>query len=208
MQKPLAGNSNAMFDILKGYKLILASNSPRRKELLMGLGLDFTVQVMHDTDESYPSSLPVALVAEFIALQKAYGCKPHLTPTDLIVTADTVVCVGNQVLGKPKDRKEAIEMLALLSGKSHWVYTGVSLLAQKHQVSFTSKTEVFFSTLTESEMVYYVDTYKPYDKAGAYGVQEWIGFVGVERIEGSYFNVMGLPVHQLYQALRDFPGIC
>ena len=207
MLRLLVGNPNPMFENLKGYQLILASNSPRRKELLMGLGLDFTVQVLHDADESFPSNLPTDLVAEFIALQKADGCKPHLKTTDLIVTADTVVCVGNRILGKPKDRQDAIEMLALLSGKSHWVYTGVSLLTQRHQESFTSRTEVFFSTLSLSEMEHYVDTYKPYDKAGAYGVQEWIGYVGVERIEGSYYNVMGLPIHQLYLALRNFPAL-
>jgi len=196
-----------MLENLQGYHLILASNSPRRNELLGGLGLEYKVKVLKDGDESYPSTLKGADVARYIALQKAEAFRPHIGPDDLIITADTIVCQGDEVFGKPTDRNDAIRMLTALSGKSHFVYTGVCLTSIHHQVSFLAETEVFFCDLSDAETEHYVDFYKPYDKAGAYGVQEWIGFVGVERIEGSYFNVMGLPVHQLYTELKRFPPL-
>ena len=196
-----------MLENLQGYHLILASNSPRRNELLGGLGLEYKVKVLKDGDESYPSTVKGADVARYIALQKAEAFRPHIGPDDLIITADTIVCQGDEVFGKPTDRNDAIRMLTALSGKSHFVYTGVCLTSNHHQVSFLAETEVFFCELSDAETKHYVDFYKPYDKAGAYGVQEWIGFVGVERIEGSYFNVMGLPVHQLYTELKRFPPL-
>ena len=196
-----------MLDNLKGYHLLLASNSPRRNELLGGLGLQYAVRVLKDGDESYPLELKGADVANYIALQKAEAFRPHIGPNDLVITADTIVCQGEEIFGKPTDREDALRMLNALSGKSHFVYTGVCLTSSYHQVSFLAETEVFFCELTEAETEHYVDTYKPYDKAGAYGVQEWIGFVGVESIEGSYFNVMGLPVHQLYTELKRFPPL-
>lgn len=194
-----------MLENLQGYHLILASNSPRRNELLGGLGLKYKVKVLQGGDESYPSNIKGADVAKHIALQKAEAFRPHMTPDDLVITADTIVCQGDAVFGKPIDRADALRMLQALSGTSHFVYTGVCLTSTNHQVIFVAETEVFFCELTDAETEHYVDTYKPYDKAGAYGVQEWIGFVGVERMEGSYFNVMGLPVHQLYTELKHFP---
>ena len=196
-----------MLENLQGYHLILASNSPRRNELLGGLGIEYKVKVLKDGDESYPSTVKGADVARYIALQKAEAFRPHMGSDDLIITADTIVCQGDEVFGKPTDRNDALRMLAALSGKSHFVYTGVCLTSNKHQVTFLAETEVFFCELSEAETEHYVDLYKPYDKAGAYGVQEWIGLVGVERIEGSYFNVMGLPVHQLYTELKRFPPL-
>lgn len=194
-----------MLDNLKGYRLLLASNSPRRNELLGGLGVNYQVKVLKDGDESYPPTLQGADVALHIAMQKAEAFRHQMGPDDLVITADTIVCQGSMVYGKPVDRSDALQMLRSLSGKSHFVYTGVCLTSSQHQVSFLSETEVFFCELSDAEIEHYVDFYKPYDKAGAYGVQEWIGYVGVERIEGSYFNVMGLPVHQLYTELKRFP---
>jgi septum formation protein len=194
-----------MLENLQGYRLILASNSPRRNELLGGLGMDYAVRVLPDSDESYPTHLKGAEIATHIALQKAEAFRPHMAADELIITADTIVCQGFDVFGKPTDREDALRMLKALSGKSHFVYTGVCLTSTHHQVSFLSSTEVFFCELTDAEAQHYVDHYLPFDKAGAYGIQEWIGFVGVERIEGSYFNVMGLPVHQLYTELKRFP---
>jgi septum formation protein len=196
-----------MFENLAEYDLILASNSPRRKELLSGLGLPFLVRTMPDSDESYPDHLQGAEVARYIALQKAEAFRPTMASGDLIITADTIVCCGNDVFGKPEDAADALRMLHALSGKSHHVYTGVCLTSQSHQVAFTAETEVCFSALTEEEIHYYVEHFRPFDKAGAYGVQEWIGYVGVERISGSYYNVMGLPVHKLYTALKEFPAL-
>lgn len=193
-----------MLENLAGYQLILASNSPRRNELMRGLGVEYRVKTLDNVDESYPDELKGADVAAFIACQKAEAFKAHMKDHDLVVTADTIVCKGDLVFGKPVDEADAARMLRNLSGTSHWVYTGVCLTSIAHQHAFTAATEVFFAPLTEEEIQYYIQRYKPYDKAGAYGVQEWIGYVGVERISGSYFNVMGLPVHQLYLALRDF----
>jgi len=193
-----------MLENISGYNLILASNSPRRNELMNGLGLKYSVKILKDVDESYPEKLKGSEVALYVASKKAEAFRKHLKKNDLVITADTIVCMDDQVFGKPSDREEAIGMLQALSGRSHWVYTGVCLTGSKSQRSFTAATEVFFATLTEEEILWYVEHYKPFDKAGAYGVQEWIGFVGVERISGSYFNVMGLPVHKLYTELKEF----
>ena len=193
------------FNHLSAYNIILASQSPRRKELFENLNVPFSVELKEDVAENYPDGLSNAEIAVFLAELKG---KPFYndvqTSNKLVVTSDTIVCIGDEVLGKPKDATDATEMLNKLSGVAHQVITGVSILSGTKKVSFYSITDVFFKTLSASEIEYYISTYKPFDKAGAYGIQEWIGMVGVERIEGSYFNVMGLPVHQLYEALLQF----
>ena len=193
-----------MLDNLKKYRLILASNSPRRKELLAGLGLDYEVRTLPDVDESYPESLQGGDIPLYISRMKADAYKPMLQPDELMITADTIVWMDGMVLGKPRNKFGAIEMLRQLSGGVHYVYTGVSITTQTRQESFYVATEVRFANLTDEEIEYYVDTYQPMDKAGAYGVQEWIGYIGVENIKGSYFNVMGLPVQRLYTELKKF----
>jgi len=184
------------------YKLILASNSPRRKELLAGLGLPFEVRVLQGIDESYPDSLPVSEVALYIAGKKADAYRAVVKADELIITADTVVIVGDEILGKPVDEADAVRMLRLLSGRTHQVTTGVCLLTATSEHRFAVTTDVTFKSLSDEEINYYVDTYKPFDKAGAYGIQEWIGYVGVTCLHGSYYNVMGLPVQRIYEVLR------
>lgn len=193
-----------MLDNLKKYRLILASNSPRRKELLAGLGLEYEVRTLPDVDESYPESLQGGDIPLYISRMKADAYKPMLQSDELMITADTIVWMDGMVLGKPRNKFGAIEMLKQLSGGVHYVYTGVSITTQTRQESFYVATEVRFANLTDEEIEYYVDTYQPMDKAGAYGVQEWIGYIGVENIQGSYFNVMGLPVQRLYTELKKF----
>ena len=193
-----------MFDNLNQYHIVLASNSPRRKELLGGLGLDFEVKVLPDVDESYPSSLPVAQIAEYIALKKAEAYRQAMSPNDLVITADTVVIADDEVMGKPHDAADARRMLKKLSGQVHHVVTGVCLTSRKMQRHFSVTTAVTFKTLSDAEIDYYIERYQPFDKAGAYGVQEWIGYVGVTQLEGSYFNVMGLPVQRIYTELQHF----
>ena len=190
------------FRLVEGYKVILASNSPRRKELLGGLGIDFEVRTLSDIDESYPNALRGEDIPMFISGKKAEAYKQGMADDEMIITADTIVYDNGQVLGKPKNRGEAVQMLKELSGHAHEVITGVSIVTKKKTVQFASTSKVTFSTLTDEEIAYYVDTYKPYDKAGAYGIQEWIGYVAVTRIEGSYFNVMGLPIQKLYSELK------
>ena len=188
-------------------KIILASNSPRRKELLAGLDLDFEVHVLKDIDESYPDDLPANEVAAYISKKKAAAYRNIIGDDQLVITADTVVVLGNQILGKPATHEEAVEMLRMLSGKSHHVITGVCLTTPEQQRSLSVTSEVTFKELSDEEIEYYVDNYRPYDKAGAYGIQEWIGYVGVTSLSGSYFNVMGLPVQRIYQELTDmFPA--
>lgn len=186
-------------------KIILASNSPRRKELLGGLGVDFEVKVLKGVDESYPESLPSTDVAEYIAAEKAaaYTVKDD----ELLITADTVVIVGRDILGKPADAADACGMLRELSGKTHQVVTGVCLTTSKEQRSFSVTTDVTFKQLSDAEINYYVDKYKPYDKAGAYGIQEWIGYIGVTALSGSYYNVMGFPVQRVYEELTTHFGL-
>ena len=186
------------------YKIILASNSPRRKELLAGLDVDFEVRVLKGVDESYPATLPTAEIAEYIALKKAAAYREAMAADELIITADTIVVLNDEVLGKPKDAADACRMLHELSGKTHQVVTGVVLTTKGQQEHFSVVSNVTFKELTDDENNYYVETYKPMDKAGAYGIQEWIGYVGVTRLEGSYFNVMGLPVQRIYEALKRF----
>ena len=178
-----------MLDNLKKYRIILASNSPRRKDLLSGLGVDYEVRTLPDVDESYPDTLQGGDIPLYIAREKAAAYCNLLRPDELMITADTIVWLDGRVLGKPRER-------------THEVFTGVCLTTTAWQRSFTSQTEVRFAALTEEEITWYVDKYRPMDKAGAYGVQEWIGYVGVEYIAGSYFNIMGLPVQRLYRELK------
>lgn len=190
-----------MLDNLKKYKVILASNSPRRKELLAGLGVDYEVRTLPDVDESYPDTLQGADIPLYIAKEKADAYRNMLQPGELMITADTIVWLDGRVLGKPKDRKDALCMLRDMSGRTHEVFTGVCITTTEWQRSFAAQTEVRFAELSEEEMTYYVDKFQPMDKAGAYGVQEWIGFIGVKNISGSYYNIMGLPVQRLYKEL-------
>lgn len=187
---------------IRMVKYILASNSPRRKELLAGLGLDFQVRVIDGIDESYPSELPVHDVAQYIAKKKADAYRTTMHADEVIITADTVVIVGSEILGKPRDEADAVRMLRALSGRSHQVVTGVSLLSAKAQRSFSVTTDVTFKELTDAEIHHYVSQYRPFDKAGAYGIQEWIGYIGVTGLNGSYYNVMGLPVQRIYTELQ------
>lgn len=183
-------------------KLVLASNSPRRRELLAGLGYPYEVRILEGIDESYPENLRGNEIASYISKAKADAYKELIASDELIITADTIVCLDERVLGKPSDEAEAISMLHSLSGRTHQVYTGVTLTTIQHQTSFVSCTDVTFAHLSDEEIQHYVSHFRPYDKAGGYGIQEWIGYVGVRRIEGSYFNVMGLPVQRLYTELK------
>ena len=186
------------------YHVILASNSPRRKELLAGLDLPFQVRVLQNIDESYPTDLPTEQIAEFISKKKAQAYAKTMADDELVITADTVVILGNEVMGKPKDEADARRMLSELSGRTHQVTTGVTITTRERQTSFSVVTNVTFKQLSTDEIEYYVQNYHPMDKAGAYGIQEWIGYIGVTALEGSYFNVMGLPVQRIYEAIRTY----
>ena len=190
-----------MLDNLEKYKVILASGSPRRRELMAGLGVNYEVRILPDVDESYPDTLQGEEIPLYIAKEKADAYIPMMQPDELIITADTIVWLDGEVLGKPRDREDALQMLRTMSGRTHEVFTGVCITTTDWQRSFTAQTEVRFATLSEDEIIYYVDNFKPMDKAGAYGVQEWIGFIRVENISGSYYNIMGLPVQKLYREL-------
>lgn len=186
------------------YRIILASASPRRQELLRHLEMPFEVEV-RPVKEDFPQGMDAEEVALLLSKHKADAFSTEELERDkLIITADTVVCIGDEMLGKPGSRDEAINMLQRLSGKKHRVVTGVTIRSAGRQVNFAVGTDVYFKDLRTEEIHYYVDNYKPYDKAGAYGIQEWIGYVGIERIEGSFYNVMGLPVLRLYEELRKF----
>ncbi|MBO7589199.1 MAG: septum formation protein Maf [Bacteroidaceae bacterium] len=186
------------------YRIILASNSPRRRELIAGLGLDFSVKVLEGIDESWPENLEGEDIPIYISRGKAAPYRQLIAPDELVITADTIVYVDGRVLGKPQDESDARRMLRLLSGRGHEVITGVTFLTSRREHSFAVTTRVRFCKLSEEEIDYYVKSFEPMDKAGAYGIQEWIGYVGVESIEGSYFNVVGLPVQRLYRELMDF----
>lgn len=188
---------------LQDYRIVLASNSPRRRELLAGLGIDFEVHVLPDIEESYPEDLPVEQIAEYIAAEKADAYRRQMEKNDLIITADTIVVAGGEVMGKPADADDACRMLRKLSGSTHQVITGVCLTTRQVQRRFSVMTDVTFKPLSDEEISYYVTRYKPFDKAGAYGIQEWIGYIGVTAINGSYFNVMGLPVQRIYGELSQ-----
>ena len=186
---------------IKNYKLILASASPRRQQLMKDAGFTFEVR-LKNVEEKYPQELHLENVPEYLSKVKASAFREELKADEVLITADTVVCIHDRILGKPVDRKEAISMLRELSGNRHLVVTGVSVTTRTEQLSFSSRTDVFFKHLSNEEIIFYVDTYKPFDKAGAYGIQEWIGYIGIERIEGSFYNVMGLPIQKLYETLR------
>ena len=189
---------------LANWHVILASASPRRQELLRGLGIDFEVDTRSNTNEQYDPDLPKAEVAEFLARLKSEGFHRPLQAQELLITADTVVCIDNQILGKPTDRQDALRMLQQLSGRSHTVYTGVALRTADKLHSFSVGSAVHFREITPEEMAFYIDNYRPFDKAGAYGIQEWIGYATITGLQGSYFNVMGLPVQRLYDELSLF----
>ena len=188
------------------YRIVLASGSPRRRELLGGLGIAFEVRVMSDVDESHPPDLPAVEVPEYLARKKAAAYAVDMRRDELIITADTIVVLDGRILEKPLDRDDAMRMLRLLSGRVHAVVTGVALTAYLRQTTFSTVSEVTFGALTDDEIRYYVDTFHPCDKAGACGIQEWIGYVAVKSIHGSFYNVMGLPVQRLYQELKAFAG--
>lgn len=184
-------------------KIILASASPRRKELLAGLDIDFEVRLLPGIDESYPANLPTGKIAEYIACEKAAAYNGEIGDDEVLLTADTIVVVDDKVLGKPVDADDARRMLGMISGKTHQVITGVCLSTREKTHSFSVETDVTFKILENDEIDYYIENYKPFDKAGAYGIQEWIGYIGVESIKGSYFNVMGLPVQRIYKELKN-----
>lgn len=192
------------FRMVNDYKIILASNSPRRRELLAGLGIEFEVRVLPGIDESYPASMPAAETAEYIAGKKAAAYRQVMADDELVITADTVVIVGDEVLGKPADTHMAAQMLRKLSGRTHQVMTGVCMTTSEQTVSFSVKTDVTFKQLADDEIEYYIKKYQPLDKAGAYGIQEWIGYIGCTGLNGSYYNVMGLPVQRIYTELQRF----
>ncbi|HKK81167.1 MAG TPA: Maf family nucleotide pyrophosphatase [Prolixibacteraceae bacterium] len=189
--------------MLENYNVILASKSPRRKQLLSGLGINFEI-ASKDVEEVFPENLDILEVPEYLAKLKAEPFLDEVDENTLVITSDTIVTIDNEILGKPHDYNDAVKMLSKLSGRTHTVATGVFLFNKKRQLSFKATTEVTFKNLTTNEIDYYIANFNPYDKAGGYGIQEWFGYVAVEKINGSYFNVMGLPVHKLYEELRKF----
>lgn len=193
-----------LHDKLSSYRLILASQSPRRRQLLGDAGIKFELAPRFECDEVYPAELPAVEVAEYLSRLKSAAYPEPLGERDILLTADTVVVAGDEVLGKPADREDAIAIIRKLSGRKHEVVTGVTLRSADRIKSFSSRSEVYFRSLSQEEIEYYVDTYSPMDKAGAYGIQEWIGYVGIERIEGSFYNVMGLPIQKVYCELDGF----
>lgn len=193
-----------LHQLIADKQLVLASNSPRRKQLLAGLDVNYQIWTNNDNPENYPNDLPIEQIPVYLAKQKASPFLSRITSNTIIITSDTIVCCQNKVLGKPQDAKQAKLMLSQLSGNEHTVITGVALTSHQKQTAFDARTKVFFKQMSNDEIDYYVDKYQPLDKAGAYGIQEWIGYIGIERIEGSYFNVMGLPVQKLYGELCRF----
>jgi len=190
-----------MLHNLNNYHIILASNSPRRRELLAGLGIDFDIRVLPDIDEHYPTTLPVADIAQYIAAKKADAYVQTMADNELVITADTIVVVDAEVMGKPRNEADAHRMLSTISGRTHQVITGVCLTTKTLRRQFSVTTDVTFKSLTNEEISHYITHYQPYDKAGAYGIQEWIGYIGVTGLNGSYFNVMGLPAQRIYTEL-------
>lgn len=195
-----------IFNQFNKHNVVLASKSPRRQQLIEGMNIPFTT-MLKEVDESFPLSMPVNEIAGYLSRKKAMAFTPAELPENfLLIAADTIVVVDNEVLNKPIDRDDAIGMLTLLSGRDHKVITGVSIRDAKNLVTFSEESEVRFVHLTLEEISYYVDKYQPFDKAGSYGIQEWIGYVAIESVEGSFFNVMGLPTHRLYRELLAFAG--
>lgn len=193
-----------MLENLSKYKILLASKSPRRRELLAELRIPFETVTIGGLKEEYPADLPALEVSQYLSDRKADAYMSLIKDNELIITSDTLVILGDEILGKPADADDAVRMLMRLSGKTHKVATGVTITTRERRTSFTTVTDVTFAELTESEARYYVDNYQPFDKAGSYGIQEWIGCVAVEGIRGSFYNVMGLPVHRLYHELKLF----
>ncbi len=190
---------------LQKYRVLLASKSPRRRQLLEGCGVEFLVAEGREAEEVYPSTLPAEQVAEYLSGLKSEAWADALMEGDVLITADTVVIAADgEILGKPTDKADAVRMLHLLSGAEHKVVTGVTLRTTTHNDSFSCVSKVRFRGLTDEEIEHYITTYRPFDKAGAYGIQEWIGYVAIEGIEGSFYNVMGLPVQMLYVRLGEF----
>lgn len=195
-----------LHDKLKSFRLILASQSPRRRQLLSDADIEYELAPRFECDEVFPENLPAAEVAEYLSRLKSEAYPAPLADGDILLTADTVVVAGGEVLGKPVDRADAIAIINKLSGREHEVITGVTLRSAVRTKSFSSRSVVRFRALSQEEIEYYVDTYSPMDKAGAYGIQEWIGYVGIEGIEGSFYNVMGLPIQRVYCELDSFIG--
>ena len=191
---------------LNGKKVILASNSPRRRELLAGLNIDFTVDTRNNFEESFPEDMPHSEVPAAMSLGKSIGFWRELEPDEILITSDTMVLLDSLIMGKPHSREEAVDMLRKLSGRTHEVITAVTVRDRNHEETVSDTTLVTFRELTDDEIEYYIDTCKPYDKAGAYGVQEWLGYAACTAIEGSFYNVMGFPVHKVYDELIKFAG--
>ena len=189
---------------LKNKRIILASASPRRKELLAGLCIDFEVDTRNNFEETYSPDTPHEQIPEVLSEGKSYGFHRPLESDEILITSDTLVLCEGHVMGKPRNREEAYEMLKLLSGRSHKVITGVTIRNSEKSITESDTAIVHFKVLTDNEIYYYIDNFKPFDKAGAYGIQEWIGYIGIDRIEGSYFTIMGFPVHLVYQMLHKF----
>ena len=189
---------------LKPYRLLLASQSPRRRELMSGCGLPYELAPKYDCEEIYPAELTAEEVPLYLSQLKSRAFPATLGERDILLTADTVVVLDGEVLGKPRDREDALRMLRRLAGRRHTVVSGVTLRSQQRMCTFDARTSVWFRNLTDEEIAYYVDTYHPFDKAGSYGIQEWIGYVAIERIEGSFYNVMGLPIQKVYTELNKF----
>jgi septum formation protein len=192
-----------IIDFINNNKIILASGSPRRKQLLSELGLKFDI-VIQEYDETYPEGLSGVEIARYLAHKKAASFKNEITDKQVVITADTIVWCNNKVLGKPHDTNDAIKILNEISGNTHEVITAVTIFSLLKEITFSESTKVTFEPLSSEEISYYVDKFKPYDKAGAYGIQEWIGIIGCSHIDGSYFNVVGLPVQRLYKELYNF----
>lgn len=190
----------------KGKRIILGSNSPRRRELLAGLDIDFIVDTGNDFEETYDPSTPHEMIPEILSEGKSYGFHRALETEEILITSDTLVLCGDKVMGKPHSREEAFDMLKLLSGREHKVITAITLRDINRTITTSDTAVVYFKELTDSEINYYIDTYRPFDKAGAYGIQEWIGYIGIGKIEGSYFTIMGFPVHLVYHELLNFIG--
>lgn len=191
-------------DKLKPYRLLLASQSPRRRELMTGCGLPYELAPKYDCEEVYPADLPAEEVPLYLSQLKSRAYPEPLANGDILLTADTVVVLDGEVLGKPHGREEAVGMLRRLSGRRHTVVSGVTLRNAERMHTFEARTSVWFRTLSDEEIEHYIDTYRPFDKAGSYGIQEWIGYAAIERIEGSFYNVMGLPIQKVYTELDKF----
>lgn len=191
---------------LKGKRIILASNSPRRKELLGGLDISFVVDTRNNFEEVYDPSTPHEEIPEVLSEGKSYGFHRELSEDEILITSDTLVLCGSDVMGKPHSREEAFEMLRKLSGREHKVITAITIRDNENCKTLSDTAIVHFKELSDNEIWYYIDNFKPFDKAGAYGIQEWIGYIGIGRIDGSFFTIMGLPVHLVYKTLLEFIG--